>query len=158
MQYYFAIFFFSILLCGEVSCLPPINCPTTRVVFNQSILIIPTSASWLLVGANNALADWVCLFSHHNTGSYPVNVNNGNSVVTSSNPSNLMVVGFSRALSRLQPCNIPIAGIYLSFWVSYLLIESEFLASQRFTYRCKSVPSYSRFTCRSLSHIVKSTW
>ena len=44
--------------------IPPKTRPTTGVVFNRVLLTIPSSASWLSVGANNALADWVSLFSH----------------------------------------------------------------------------------------------
>ena len=51
--------------------IPPKTRPTTGVVFNRVLLTIPSSASWLSVGANNALADWVSLFGHRYYGELP---------------------------------------------------------------------------------------
>ena len=51
--------------------IPPKTRPTTIVVFNRVLLTNPSSASWLSVGANNALADWVSLFGHRYYGVLP---------------------------------------------------------------------------------------
>ena len=91
--------------------------PNSRGVFNHVLPIRKASTTWPSAFASSALTDWVGLFSHHDNGSNPINVNNGKSAIASFNPSNLMVVGSFRALSRLRPCNIPMSGVYLSFCV-----------------------------------------
>ncbi len=134
MQYVFCYFHLPFKVWMGVAFTPTKTRPTTWVVFNRILPIRKTSTTWPSEFANSALTDWVGLFSHHDNGISPINVNNRNSVghtlwgkPTSLNRSNLMVVGSSQVLTPLRPCNIPMSWFYISLWLaSSFLINSPY--------------------------------